>query len=105
MAVQPAKPGHRPTAAPSADAPDAIERELRGLTTEDIESFRALGVEVCLRTESSGEVWLVPEYTGADRKEITPEHVATLCHVLDVFPGARVASFEKSPKPDKETEA
>ncbi len=87
-----------------ADQPE--EREpLRGLTTEDIDSFKELGVEVCLRSEAFGEVWLVPKYTGRDRKEITPEHAATICQVLQAFPGSQVVSFEKSPQTDKEAEA
>lgn len=80
-------------------------RPLRGLTTEDIESFKALGVEVCMRSEAFGDVWLVPEYTGRDRKEITPEHAATICRALEAFPGSQVVAFEKNPKPDKETRA
>ena len=78
---------------------------LRGLTTEDIESFKALRVEVCLSSEAFGEVWLVPEYTGRDRKEITPEHAATICRVIEAFPGSRVIAFEKNPKPSKEADA
>ena len=72
----------------------------RGLTTDDIESFKALGVEVCLRSEAFGEIWLVPRYTGKDRKEITPEHVATICRVIEAFPGSRVVAFDKRPQPD-----
>ena len=74
-----------------------------GLTTEDIASFKALGVEVCLRSEGVGELWLVAGYTGKDRKEITPEHAATLHHLLQVFPGSQVVSFDKNPNPDKES--
>ena len=74
----------------------------RGLTTEDIESFKALKAEVCMRTPHLGELWLVPEYTGQDRRELTPEHAATLYQVLAVFPGAQVVSFEKSPTTDEE---
>jgi len=82
------------------------EREpLRGFTTEDIDGFKKLGVEVRLRSESFGEVWLVPEYTGRDRKELTPEHAATICRVLEAFPGSQVVSFEKSAKPEKEADA
>ncbi|HHH28953.1 MAG TPA: hypothetical protein ENK57_11500 [Polyangiaceae bacterium] len=97
-------------AAPPAPRPasdDAAEDTppLRGLTTEDIESFKALRVEVCLSSEAFGEVWLVPEYTGQDRKEITPEHAATICRVLEAFPGSRVIAFEKNPKPSKEADA
>ena len=68
---------------------------LPGLTAEDIASFKALGVEVGLSTEDLGELWLVPCYSGKDRQELTPEHAATLLHVLSVFPGARVTAFEK----------
>jgi hypothetical protein len=74
----------------------------RGLTAEDIDSFKKLGVEVCLESEAFGEVWLVPEYTGRDRKEITPEHAATIARVMEAFPGSKVVSFEKSQKPNKE---
>lgn len=96
----------RPTAAthPPASASQTAEEPalLRGLTTEDIDGFKQLGVEVCLESEAFGEVWLVPEYTGRDRKELTPEHAATIARVMAAFPGSKVVSFEKSPNPDKE---
>ena len=31
------------------------------------------------------------------RKEITPEHLATIARVLDAFPGSRVVAFDKKP--------
>lgn len=75
------------------------EREapvVRNLTDEDVASFEALGVEVCLATEGCGEVWLVPEYTGRDdRKEISVRDAATLAAVCSAFPGARVTSYER----------
>ena len=74
-----------------------------GLTAEDISSFKELGVEVCLQSEAVGEVWLVASYTGKDRREITPEHAATLHHLLQVFPGSHVMSFDKNPSPGKES--
>ncbi|CAM4542983.1 ABM domain-containing protein [Myxococcus xanthus] len=70
---------------------------LRGLTDADIASFKALGAEVCFASEAYGEVWLVPAYTGQARKELTPEHAATLVRVLSAFPGSRVLSFTKQP--------
>ena len=86
-----------------AHKPDEPEQPPpRGLTTEDIESFKALGTEVCLDTPHMGEIWLVPEYTSQDRRELTPEHAATLYQVLAVFPGAEVVSFEKSPTTNEE---
>ncbi|GEL75657.1 hypothetical protein MVI01_74410 [Myxococcus virescens] len=84
--------------APPAPSPDVKELDaeaLRGLTDEDIASFKALNAEVCFRSETYGEVWLVPDYTGQARKELTPEHAATLVRVLSAFPGSRVMSFEK----------
>jgi len=88
------------------DPAPAEEREpLRGFTTEDIEGFKKLGVEVCLSSEAYGEIWLVPKYTGSDRKELTPEHAATISRVLEAFPGSRVVSFEKPPKQEKEADA
>ena len=75
---------------------------VRGLTSEDIASFKALGVSVCLRSEDLGEVWLVPEYTGKDRRELTPEHAATIHRVLEAFPGSKVVAFDKTDKEKSE---
>lgn len=84
---------------PDPNAQHAVDVDkLRGLTTDDIESFKALGVEVLLHSETYGDVWLVPAYTGRERKEITPEHAATLARVMSVFPGSHIVSFEKTPK-------
>jgi hypothetical protein len=74
----------------SEPAPPIDVDQLRGFTAEDIASFKALGVEVCLHSEAYGELWLVPAYTGRPRKEVTPEHAATVMRVLSVFPGPRV---------------
>lgn len=70
----------------------------RGFTDEDIEGFKELGVEVRLSSDEFGEVWLVPEYSGKDRRELTPEHAATVARTLEIFPGARVSSFQKVKK-------
>lgn len=84
---------------PDADAQPAIDvDQLRGFTTDDIESFKSLGVEVLLHSEAFGDVWLVPAYTGRERREITPEHAATLARVMSVFPGSHIVSFEKTAK-------
>jgi hypothetical protein len=66
---------------------------LRGLTTDDIDSFKAMGVEVCLQSESLGKLWLVPAYTAQARNEIIPEHLATVLHALAAFPGSQVTSL------------
>ena len=81
--------------------PNSSIQGLRGLTTEDIESFKKLGAEVCLTTDF-GDVWLVPEYTNQTRKEFIPEHMALICHALYAFPGARMVSFEDLPNTETE---
>lgn len=95
-------PKFKPTvaAAPVASKaePTIDVDQLRGFTTQDIESFKALGVEVQLHSETYGDVWLVPAYTGRERKELTPEHAATLARVMSVFPGSHIVSFEKTAK-------
>ena len=73
---------------------------VRNLTDEDIASFKALGVEVCIASEEIGEVWIVPEYTGQNRRELRIDHAATLTAVCATFPGAKVTSFEKLAKPE-----
>ncbi len=97
--ADPLSPPQPVAAASEPEAPEA-RPALRGLTTEDIASFKALGVEVCLRSEAYGELWLVPAYTGHLRKEITPEHVATIAQVVDTFPGSRVTAFDRPVAPE-----
>jgi hypothetical protein len=86
-------------ATPAAESPLAVSEgsalPLPRMSAEDIASFKALGVEVCLTSEGVGDVWLVPAYTGQDRKEISVEHAATLRLVVDAFPGAKVTAFQK----------
>lgn len=79
---------------PRADAPEPPL--VRNVTDEEIASFKELGAEVCLASESIGRVWLVPSYTGEDRREISVEHAATLSAICAAFPGAKVVSFEKT---------
>jgi hypothetical protein len=73
-----------------------------GLRPEDFASFRELGVEVCIRTAHMGDVWLVPARTGLDRQELTPEQAATLCRVVDAFPGSEVVAFQRAASPAQE---
>jgi len=102
-AAAPAKPKPvepRRPAAPEPGPEPAIEPDpLRGLTTEDLDSFKALGVEVCFRSEALGEVWLVPAPTGQPRRELTPEHAATIVRVLSAFPGSHVVALHSKHEP------
>ncbi len=68
--------------------PDAPVREL---TQADIDSFKALGVEVHVKSKA-GEFTLVAERTGrTDRVELIPEDIAKLAMIMDAFPGSEIA--------------
>lgn len=96
-ATQPASPAPR-TPTPGRDLP-----LVRNLSDTEIASFRALGAELCVESETCGPIWLVSEYTGDPaRKELRIDHAATLATVCAVFPGARVAAFEKRPQANSE---
>jgi len=90
------------TAAPKTAAP-ADPPIVRNVSDEEIKSFKDLSVEVCIASEALGEIWIVPEYTGAERKEISVEHAATLTAICAAFPGAKVVQYEKA-KPQPPTE-
>jgi hypothetical protein len=68
---------------------------VRNVTDEEIASFKALGAAVCIRSAAMGDVWLVPEYTGADRAELSVEHSATLTAICAAFPGAKVVAMNR----------
>ena len=64
----------------------------RELTPEDVESFKALGVEVHVKSKP-GEFTLVPEYTekaGCSRTEISAEDLRKLSMVMHAFPGSEI---------------
>jgi len=61
----------------------------RELTPEDVESFKALGVEVHVKSKP-GEFTLVPEYTGKDRPEISAEDLRKLSMIMHAFPGSEI---------------
>jgi len=64
----------------------------RELTPEDVESFKALGVEVHVKS-MPGEFTLVPEYTdqaGRSRTEISAEDLRKLSMVMHAFPGSEI---------------
>jgi hypothetical protein len=74
----------------------AINRELSpaadlppGLRPEAVASLAARGVEVCLPSPTLGDIWLVPAYTEADRREMTFKHAAALATIVHAFPGAQ----------------
>lgn len=105
MCVEWLKANAKALPAPPEPAPTTeqsqVEAAPRGITTADFESFRVLGVEVRLRSDTYGEFWLVPAYTGPPRKELTLEHAAAVLRVLEAFPGSQVISFEKHTNPER----
>lgn len=83
-------PSFAPSGAPVTDSTTAAVAP--PLTQADIDSFKALGVEVRFAHPEWGEFWLVPEYTDQDRLEITPEHLAKVSAALRAF-GGKVVRF------------
>ena len=79
--------------APERSASEPTRASRSPLTQDDIESFKALDVEVRLETADGDEVWLAPERTGQERTELIPEDLEVVARVHDVFPGASVKSF------------
>jgi len=68
--------------------PDAPVREL---TQAAIDSFKALKVEVNVKSKA-GEFTLVPERTGrTDRVELVPEDIAKLAMIMETFPGSEIS--------------
>ncbi len=69
-----------------------------GLTPEQIEQFKALGVEVRMSaTWCPGGLWLVPEYTDSTRLELSAEDAAVLLRLVQAFPGIQVESIRRDP--------
>ncbi len=83
---------------PAADsmADEDIATPFDCLRLDDIDSFKRLGVVVHFVFDY-GEFWLVPEYTGSERMEISVRDAATLFWLLSSFPGTKVQNFEKLP--------
>ncbi len=89
------KSGKKPAAAPEEPAEQNLPC-VRNITDEQIRSFKELGVEVCISSPETGEIWIVPAYSDSERREISAEHAATLAVILSAFPGAKVTAFEKA---------
>ena len=86
------KPGVPPPAKPG---PVPVVHTLSDVA---IASFKALSAEVCFVTDELGEVWLVPEYTGQDRHELSIEHAALLAAVGSMMPGACLTAIRRRTK-------
>lgn len=55
------------------------------LTDMDVDDFRSLDTEVLIRSGVFGDIWLVPERTGAARFELLPEEILKLDQARSIF--------------------
>ncbi len=99
LATAPPRRSSAPSSKPPVADPGPVGEppSTRLVTDADITSFKALGVEVRLASDDLGELWIVPEYTGAERHELSVEHAALIAAVTSAFPGARVTALVKKP--------
>jgi hypothetical protein len=70
------------------------------LTQADVESWKALKSEVCMYIKNGQTFWLVPEYTGKDRVEISIDDFLKqepiLKKILETFPESRIETIIKA---------
>lgn len=59
----------------------------RPLTEADVDDFRAFKAQVHISSKKHGDIWLVPERTGAPRFEILPDEMWQLALAADRFNG------------------
>ena len=78
---------------PIASAKASEQPFTRPITEEQIKTLEERGLELCVRTEAAGELWLVPAYTGSERNEMTFRDAATIAALCAVFPGAELTQF------------
>jgi len=65
------------------------------LTDADVDNFRSLDTEVLIHSAVLGDIWLVPERTGAARFELLPEELLTLNHARKML-DARIVEVTKN---------
>jgi hypothetical protein len=63
------------------------------VTEQSLADLAATGAEVDLKLRDGTMLTLVPDYTAAERSEITYRDCATVVECIRVFPGARFESF------------
>jgi len=80
------KPAPEPEPAPSPTC---------DLSPASLASFKALGVTLGLDLGPAGKVFLVPEYTGRDRLELSVDHAALLISLCTMFPRATITEIER----------
>jgi len=90
-----------PVAVPPVEAIPAITEAPPGkekrppLSEADVKDFRALNVEVHIRSKKHGDIFIVPRRTGAPRFEILPEEIRMLSLAGATF-DAKVAEVRRN---------
>jgi len=80
-----------------------LDRKPGELTQADVDSFKALEVEVHVKSKA-GEFTLVPEYTNRDdRVEISAEDIAKLSLITSTFPGSKITHVGRRDEKDRFT--
>ena len=80
-----------------------LDRKPGELTQADVDSFKALKVEVHVKS-NAGDFTLVPEYTGReDRVEISAEDIAKLSLITSTFPGTKITHVGRRDEKDRFT--
>ena len=66
------------------------------LTEEQVASWKALAVEVCIYARAIGEVWIVPAYTpkAGQRKELSIDDFMKIRRAWEQFPGSVISEFK-----------
>jgi hypothetical protein len=67
--------------------------EAPGMAKLPASALDALGAEVCIKSPTMGEVWLVPAPTGAPRLEVTTKLLDLITRVASTFPSAKVTAL------------
>ena len=89
---------HKNSAAPARD-----EKPQPGWSAETVESFKAKGMSYEIETPLRDEhIWIVPQRTGKDRNEFTPEEMAFFLQAMDAVGGKIVEIDKKRREADAE---
>ena len=91
----------------SQASPSDEDKEIRcGWTAESVESFKAKSMSYEIETPLCEEhIWLVPEKTGKDRIEFTPEEMAFFLQAMDAVEGKIIEIGKKRREADTERAA
>lgn len=79
--------------------PESFKGDL--LTDAAVDSLTGQALVTVLESPDLGEVFLVPEYTDAERVELTYADIRTLTLMCNALPGSRIKSIKRPRKKEK----